>query len=86
MGDVNNKSRNKEKETHLEVLCDLTNKTLEGELPDKELRRLLVATNLAEGDGTGPEAMRLLDTTSSCRSGSLARRRLGSELLTRCLT
>ena len=49
---------------HLEVLSNLTNKTLEGELPDEELRRLLVATNLTESDGTGPEAMRLLDTTS----------------------
>ena len=51
MGDVNNRSRNKEKETHLEVLRNLTNKTLEGELADEELGRLLVAPDLAEGDG-----------------------------------
>lgn len=49
--------------TNLEVLCDFTNKTLEGELANEELRRLLVPTNLAEGDGTRPEAMRLLHTT-----------------------
>ena len=49
--------------TNLEVLGDLTNETLEGELADEQLRRLLVATNFTEGDGTRPEAMRLLDTT-----------------------
>ena len=50
--------------THLEVLSDLTNKPLEGQLADEELRRLLVATDFTEGDGTRPETMRLLDTTS----------------------
>ena len=50
--------------THLEVLSNLTNKTLEGELADEQLGRLLVATNFTESDGTGPEAVRLLDTTS----------------------
>ena len=48
---------------HLEVLSDLTNKTLEGELADEELRRLLVPTDLTKSDGTRPETMRLLDTT-----------------------
>ena len=68
--------------TYLEVLSDLTNKTLEGELADEELGGLLVATNLAEGDGTGAEAVRLLHTTSrSCCGRGLAGR-LGSELLT----
>ena len=51
-----------EPQAHLEVLSDLTNETLEGELPDKELCGLLVATNFTEGDGTRPEAMRFLDT------------------------
>ena len=50
---------------YLEVLSDLTNKTLEGELADEQLGRLLVATDLAESDGSGPEAMGLLDTTGS---------------------
>ena len=49
--------------THLKVLRNLTNETLEGELADEQLGRLLVATNFTESDGTGPEAVRLLDTT-----------------------
>ena len=50
--------------THLEVLCNLTNQTLERELADEELRRLLVPTDFTESDGTGPEAMGLLHATS----------------------
>ena len=61
---------------HLEVLSNLTNETLEGELADKELRRLLVATNLAEGNGTRPEAVRLLHTTGG---GLRARRPLSAK-------
>ena len=55
--------------THLEVLSDLTNETLEGELPDEELSRLLVAPNFTESDSSGPEAVRLLDTSGGglCR-------------------
>ena len=49
--------------THLEILCDLTYEPLEGELPDEELSRLLVATDFTEGDGSGAETVRLLDTT-----------------------
>ena len=68
--------------THLEVLCNLTNQALERELADKELRGLLVATDLAKGDGTRSETMRLLHTTSGgCRS-SLTCCGLGGELLT----
>lgn len=55
-----------------------TYETLEGELPDEELGRLLVATNLTESDGTGLVAVRLLDTTG--RGGRLASG-LGGELL-----
>ena len=51
------------KETNLEVLSDFTNETLEGELADEELGRLLVPTNFTESDGTRPEAVRLLHTT-----------------------
>jgi len=47
-----------EAKVHLEVLCNLTNKTLQ------ELRRLLVTTNLLQGDGTGAEPVRLLHATS----------------------
>jgi len=49
---------------HLEVLRDLTDETLEGQLADEELSRLLVATDLAKGDRSGTEAMGLLYTTS----------------------
>lgn len=59
-----------------------TYQTLEGELADQELSRLLVATNLTESDGTGLVAVRLLDTTG--RRGGLAGG-LGSELLARSL-
>lgn len=41
-----------EAEVALEVLGNLTHKTLEGQLADKELGRLLVATDLTESDGT----------------------------------
>jgi histone H3 len=41
-----------EAEVGLEVLSDLTDKTLEGQLADEELGRLLVTTDLTEGDGT----------------------------------
>ena len=50
--------------TNLEVLRNFTDKALEGQLADEELRRLLVATDFTEGDGTRPETMGLLDTTS----------------------
>lgn len=55
--------RRLEAEVRLEVLGDLTNQTLEGELADEELGRLLVATDLTESDGTGLVAVRLLDTS-----------------------
>lgn len=41
-----------EAEVRLEVLGDLTNQTLEGQLADQELGRLLVATDLTQSDGT----------------------------------
>lgn len=71
-----------EAEIGLEVLSDLTNETLEGELSDEELSRLLVTTNLTESNGTGTVSVGLLNTTS--RGGGLAGG-LGSELLTRGL-
>ncbi|GMR31604.1 hypothetical protein PMAYCL1PPCAC_01808 [Pristionchus mayeri] len=42
-----------EAEVGLEVLGDLADQTLEGELADEQLRGLLVATDLAESHGTG---------------------------------
>ena len=55
------------KETNLEVLSDFTNETLEGELADEQLSRLLVAANFTESDSSGAETMRLLHATSSGR-------------------
>ena len=65
--------RGLEAEIRLEVLSDLTDKTLEGQLADEELGRLLVATDLTESDGTGLVAVRLLDSSSGRRrlSGGL---------------
>jgi hypothetical protein len=54
-----------EAEVALEVLGDLTDETLEWELADEELGRLLVATDLTEGDGTRLVPVRLLDTTGT---------------------
>ena len=51
-------------ETHFEVLGNFTDETLEGELADEELSRLLVTPNFTQSDGSGPETMGLLDTTS----------------------
>lgn len=42
---------------------DIAYQALEGELADKKFRRLLVSTNLAQCDGTGLVAVRLLDAT-----------------------
>ena len=53
------------REAYLEVLRNFTNKPLEGQRADEELGRLLVPTDLAESDGTRPEAVRLLHTTGS---------------------
>ena len=41
-----------EAQVGLEVLSNLTDKTLEGQLADEELSGLLVATDLTESDGT----------------------------------
>ena len=54
--------RRLEAEVRLEVLGNLADETLEGELSDEELGRLLVATDLTESDGTRLVPVRLLDT------------------------
>jgi hypothetical protein len=63
--------RTKVGDTHLEVLGDFTDEALERELADEELGGLLVATNLAEGDGARAETMGLLDT-AGCVGGLFA--------------
>jgi histone H3 len=59
--------RRLEAEVGLEVLGDLTDEALEGELADEELGRLLVATDLTERDGTRAVAVGLLDTAGRGR-------------------
>ena len=68
--------------TRLSLATMETYQTLEGGLADEKLGRLLVATDLTEGDSTGLVAVRLLDAIG--RGGRLARS-LGGELLTRSL-
>lgn len=71
-----------EAQVRLEVLCDLADETLEGQLADEQLSALLVATDLAQGDRAWPVAMRLLDAAR--RRGALACR-LRRQLLPRRL-
>ena len=75
--------RGLEAEIGLEVLGNLADETLEGELADQELGRLLVATDLTKSDGTGAVTMGLLDTSGG--GGGLASG-LGGELLTGSLS
>jgi len=63
--------RGLEAEVGLEVLCDFTDQTLEGELSDQELGRLLVTSDLTESDGTWLIPVGLLDTTSVGGVGDL---------------
>jgi histone H3 len=67
-----------EAEVRLEVLGDLTDQALEGQLADQQLGALLVAADLAEGDSAGSVPVGLLDTAGG--GGRLAGR-LGGELL-----
>ena len=67
-----------EAEISLEVLGDLTDKALEGQLADEELGGFLVTTDLTESDGSGPVTVGLLH--SSGGGGTLASG-LGGQLL-----
>jgi len=64
------------------TLRDLAHQALEGKLADEQISRLLVATDLAQSDGSGSIAVRLLDASSG--RGGLARG-LGGQLLARRL-
>ena len=75
-------SRGLEAKVSLEVLGNLTDQTLEGQLPDQEFSALLVTPNLTESNGTGPVTVGLLHTT--CSRGRLASS-LGGKLLARGL-
>ena len=67
-----------EPQVGLEVLGDLADEALEGELPDEELGGLLVPADLAKGDGSRAVPVGLLDSTGG--GGGLAGG-LGGELL-----
>jgi len=67
-----------EPQVGLEVLGDLADEALEGELPDEELGTLLVPTDLAKGDGSGAVPVGLLDSTGG---GGALTGGLGGELL-----
>ena len=67
-----------EAQVGLEVLGDLTDQTLEGQLADQQLGALLVATNLTQGNSSRPVSVGFLDATSS--RGTLTGR-FGSQLL-----
>lgn len=71
-----------ETQVGLEVLGDLTDESLEGQLPDEQLSALLVTTDLTKSHGTGTITMGLLH--SSGRRGTLASS-LGGELFARGL-
>jgi hypothetical protein len=70
--------RSLEAKITLEVLSDLTNETLEGELPDEEIGALLVPSDLTKGDGSGPVTVGFLHASSG--GGRLAGS-FGRELL-----
>jgi len=67
-----------EPEISLEVLSDLPDEALEGELADEQLGRLLVSPDLPESHRAGPIPVRLLDSSGG---GSALPGRLGGQLL-----
>ena len=69
-----------EAEISLEVLSDLTHKTLEWQLADEKLGGLLVTTDLTQSDGSGPVTVGLLHTAGG---GCALASGLGGQLLTR---
>ena len=75
--------RSLEAEIGLEVLGDLTDKTLEGQLADEKVGRLLVTADLTKSDGSRSVSVGLLDTSGG--GGRLAGR-LGGELLSGSLS
>ena len=75
--------RGLESKVSLEVLGDFSDKTLEGQFTDEQLRGFLVPPDLSQGHGSGPVSVGLLDASGS--RGALAGS-LGGELLARSLT
>ena len=71
--------RGLETQVSLEILSDLTDQTLEGQLADQELSRFLVTTDLTKSHGTGTIPMGLLDSTGG---GGALTGSLGGQLFT----
>ena len=77
-----------ETQVSLEVLSNLTDQALEGQLADQQLSRLLVATDLTQSHGSGAITMGLLHssggrgTLAGSLSGQLLARSLSSGRLT----
>ena len=80
-----------ESQVGLEVLGDLTDETLEGQLPDEQLGALLVTPDFSQGDGSGPVSVGLLHSAggrcalTSGLGGQLLSRSLASGRLSSCL-
>ena len=72
-----------EAEVGLEGLGEFADESLEGELSDEKLGRLLVASDLSESDGARSESVGLLDAAGG-RCALLGS--LGGELLSRSFT
>ena len=72
----------------LEVLSDLTNQALEGQLSDEQLGGLLVTTDLTQSNCSWPVAVRLLHTSggwcalAGCLGGELLARGFASSRFT----
>ena len=74
--------RGLEAEISLEVLSNLSNQTLEGQLADEEIGALLVTTDLTEGYSSWPEPVGLLN---SSRGGCTLASGFGGQLFAGCL-
>ena len=57
-----------ETKVSFEVLSNFTNKSLERQLADQQLSRLLVTPDFSEGDGTGPGTQEKLNYTQDIGS------------------
>jgi len=75
--------RSLESKITLEILGNLTDKSLERKLSDEEVGTLLVTTDLTKSDGSGSVSVRLLDSSGG---GGRLTGSLGGKLLARCLS
>ena len=72
-----------ESQVTLVLRGDFSHKSLKRQFADEKLCRLLVLSDLTEGDSTGPESVRLLDSFVShicCLAGRLLRQLLPGSL------